>query len=189
MIDMIYSRSYFVLLICMTGCNAYMPPNAPITVEIELGADLNSVHGVEWPLHDNQPFEFFPFSNGGEAFDVKVVLPSGRNIHSSCRLLAINQSLGRITRVTITPFEDLMQWSYAIDYFDQLSAKLELDKPLLVKQSERDEGVLITPMDRISNRVDIEKTVSLFVELKRHASGGGYYASLEYSLVDSMPAK
>lgn len=177
---------YLVPLAFFLGCDADMnTQTTPLIVQVTLGGSVNDVRGVEWPTRDNKLFEFFPFSNDEEPFDVTLTLPSGRTFSSRCRALFLNQKGQMVTDVVITPLEDLLQWPEAIDYCATLGNKLQLDTHPLYRLPERGELSLKTPVDRISNRLDIDEGVSLFVELKRHASGDGYYASLEFALNDS----
>jgi len=178
-----YDLLYLVCLAFVLGCDAEMnTQNTPLVVEVTLGGSVNDVRGIQWPTRNNKLFEFFPFSNNEEPFDVTLTLPSGRKYSSRCRALFLNQKGQIVTNVVITPLEDLLQWSEAIDYCTTLGKELQLDTHPLYRLPERGEMSLKTPVDRISNRLDIDEGVSLFVELKRHISGDGYFASVEFSI-------
>jgi hypothetical protein len=149
--------------------------NGPIVVT--LNGKVDSVEGVQWPVG------MLEWTSIDGPTEITVQLPSKKRLFSHARLVILDQKAGSVTAVTISPLDELVTFHEAVRYVKEVANQLGIaNKPSVARELLAWQAQV--PAFSVSLGGVIEERVDLFVELKPHGSGRGWYVSMTFYYLD-----
>ena len=157
-------------------------------IEISLGQDAARISGVSWSESDLMAWDMGSLQKRA---DVTIRLPDGRTYRSPSEITSFTRNKGRIAGVILTPLRKLTTFEGAVAGVRGIAKALgvENDAKLRTRIREWETGKKGRRPGVYSGGCDLGKEVWLYIEIREHPSGGGYYLSVEISSLKLMEPK
>ena len=174
----------FLLVTLSNGCTRIDDRSLPpVTVDVWLGGCVDKIQGLEWPKEAGVRADTRAIQTPA---DVRIHFPSGRVCHLKSKMTFLGQKDNVLSRITLTPAEELLSFREAVDLVGALADKLGIQgNEALVSAMESWRREQPDPSIYESSRAqgcDIEEGIALFLEIKPHRSEGGWFVSAEMTV-------
>ena len=162
---------------------AMMETKLPV-IEVWLMDSTDRVKGRPWPTYDDgRPLEITAVE---EPFELVLHLPSGREIRMRAKAATFEQDNGVVSQVSPLPLMGLVEFRDAVAEAKRIAADLRVDTDpqlrarLMEWQGQNPEA------DMFSNpvymaRAQLETGVLLYIEIKPHPNGDGWYVIVDFT--------
>ncbi len=154
-------------------------------IEVSLGQDAATISGVKWSESDGTGMDTGSLQ---KRVRVTIRLPDGRKYKSPSEITFFTRNKGRIALVRLTPLRKLTTFEGAVAEVRGIAKALgvENDEKLSTRIREWEAGKRGTRPGVSSGGCNLGKEVWLFIEVREHSSGRGYYLSVDFSSLKLM---
>jgi hypothetical protein len=185
------NRNYLLLAVslalsCSCSQKNLASQGALTQVVVCLGGSVDSIQGVNWPKGGTLYREYCALAEVGVRYELTIRLPSGRGLAFTTRAIFMDQVQSRVSRITVTPFEELMPLDRCLHEVYLLGIALGTEEHLLGSVEDQRRKLTESEGERIYNRVILEPNVELFIELKQHPNMSGYYGTCEFFMAGAQ---
>lgn len=179
----IFALAGGLLLLMMAAINNKHENAKRAEVEVWMMQPVSRVKGFAWPAHsDGKPFEIAAVE---DSRNLKLHLPSNREINLPAKAITFHQDNGSVTEVSALPLGDLTDFQQAAAEASALAANLKADGDENFRAKLESWRAQKNPAsDAFSNfgaSTELERGVLLFLTLKAHPSGNGWFLVVDFT--------
>ena len=152
-------------------------------IEVSLGQDAATIPDVNWG---------WDMGSLQKKADVTIHLPDGRTYKGPSEITIFTRNKGRIAGVILTPsLTKLTTFEGAVGEVRGIAKALgiEKDAKLSARIREWETTWKSQPQTSYSGRCDLGKGASLYIEVRQHPSGRGYYLDVHFASLKLMMPK
>lgn len=120
----IFALAGGLLLLMMAAINGRRDNAKRAEVEVWMMQPVSRVKGFAWPAHSDKPFEIAAVE---DSRNLKLHLPSNREINLPAKAITFHQDNGSVTEVSALPLGELTDFQQAAAAASALASNLKAD--------------------------------------------------------------
>ena len=148
-------------------------------IEISLGQDAATIPDVKWSESDGTGVDTGCLQ---KRVGITIRLPDGRAYTSPSEITCFTKVHGRIAGLSLTPLRKLTTFEGAVAQVRDIAKALgvENDAALSTRIREWEARQKSEPQTAYNGGCSLGKGASLYIEVRQHPSGKGYYLDVQF---------
>lgn len=171
-----------LLFLVMAAINSKRGSEKSASIEVWLMQPVSQLKGHAWPTRaDGQPSEITAIETPA---DVKLHLPSGREISLHSKAVTLHQDNGLITEVSILPLAEAASFQQTVAEAQRIASELKVDTDAQLRQKLDTWRASNPEPDAFANygaRTELERGVLLVFTIKAQTNGRGWFLVLDFT--------